>query len=74
MVEVIPGEIQDPLVSLPTDTLNAAPEQAEDIETTEIPVIVEVEKNSIFTPPGPEPEPWQPAVREDPTTENNTPV
>lgn len=39
----------------------------EEIPTTE-PVMVE--ENSIFTPPGPEPEPWQPAVIVDPTTDN----
>ena len=61
------------------DMLQSAPEETteellEDIPTTEVPTttIVEVEENSIFTPPGPEPEPWQPAVREDPTTESNT--
>jgi hypothetical protein len=48
-----------------------------EIPTTEEVIViepVEVEENSIFTPPGPEPEPWQPAVREDPTTESNTVV
>ncbi len=62
------------------DIFNAAPGETieqvvEDIPTTEEPpttLSVEVEENSIFTPPGPEPEPWQPAVVEDPTTESNT--
>lgn len=68
-----------PIESL-LDALDAAPEEAineeivVEIPTTEPPQVVEVEKNSIFTPPGPEPEPWQPPVREDPTTESNTPV
>ncbi len=80
------GQVQSVVESTPVDDiidiLNAAPgetveEVVEDIPTTEAPpttVLIEVEENSIFTPPGPEPEPWQPAVREDPTTESNTPV
>ncbi len=48
------------------EILESAP-TTEEIFITE-PVMVE--ENSVFTPPGPEPEPWQPPVVVDPTTDN----
>jgi hypothetical protein len=69
-----PQDTQEKNIESP---LTTDPEQAQeaavgDILTTEIPAVVEVEESGIFIPPTPEPESWQPAVFEDPTTESNT--
>jgi len=54
---VTPESILDTLLTPPVDMLDAAPE-----EIIEELSLVKVEEYSPFTPPGPEPEPWQPTV------------